>query len=82
MSQTIKLQKLLNNLWTAVDVCNEYGVTAMAVHLWRKRGLPALAIPGNDRPAIRFVPEDVKAWCKREDIHPVSAKTVRRKKAA
>lgn len=70
MTQTNRLQKQINGLWTAQEICERWGVTAMTVHLWRNRGLPALSIPGYARDAVRFVPEDVKNWTKRNDIQP------------
>jgi hypothetical protein len=40
----------------------------MAVHLWRDRGMPFITIPGHARDAVRFVPEDVKGWVKKQGI--------------
>lgn len=69
-----ELQKHLNGSWTAQDVCTEYGVTAMTVHLWRARGLPAIVIPGQKRPAIRFVPSEVKAWTRTNGVKTAKEK--------
>lgn len=68
MLETAKLQKLINGLWTAQDVCERWGVTAMTVHLWRDKGLPAVVIPGYARDAVRFVPADVRDWTKKNSI--------------
>lgn len=62
--RTAQLQRELRGLWTVQDVCERYGVTAMSVHLWRERGLPTLVLEGEKRPAIRFVPTDVREWRK------------------
>lgn len=74
MNNSEQLQKhlddILANTWTAQDVSQEYGVTAMTVHLWRARGLPVVVIPGTARPTVRFVKDEVRAWCKKQKIEP------------
>jgi hypothetical protein len=66
---TRQLQNQLRALWTTADVCRVLKVTSMTVITWRQtRGLPALEVPGSKRPAIRFVPNDVLAWAKRNDV--------------
>jgi hypothetical protein len=66
---TRQLQNQLRALWTTADVCRVLKVTSMTVITWRQtRGLPALEGPGSKRPAIRFVPNDVLAWAKRNDV--------------
>jgi len=63
------LQKQLNALWTVQDVCAEYGVTPMTVHLWRtNRSMPAVVINGHGRPAVRFVPAEVRKWAKDKGV--------------
>ena len=69
MTQTIILQQQLSELWTVNDICARYGVTKMTVFLWRRdRGLPAVVIEGEKRPSIRFVPDDVKAWARANNV--------------
>lgn len=71
---TRQLQNQLRALWTTADVCRVFKVTSMTVITWRQnRGLPALEVPGTKRPAIRFIPNEVLAWAKRNDvpIHPL-----------
>lgn len=66
---TRQLQNQLRALWTTADVCRVLKRTSMTVHTWRQtRGLPALEVPGSKRPAIRFVPDDVLAWAKKNDV--------------
>lgn len=65
-----QIQRQLDGLWTAQDVCAEYGVTAMTVHLWRAKGMPAVVIPGQKRPAIRFVRQEVQSWARTQGIRP------------
>jgi len=67
--RTSDLQKHINSLWTSDDVCAYFGVTPMTVYLWRQnRGLPALVFPGNARNAVRFVPDEVRAWAAKMGI--------------
>jgi len=66
---TRQLENQLRALWTTADVCRVLKRTSMTVHTWRQtRGLPALEVPGSKRPAIRFVPNDVYAWAKKNDV--------------
>lgn len=77
MTATNVLQKQLDGLlrqtWTAQDIRDRYHVTAMTVHLWRGRGLPAVVIPGTARPTVRFVKSDVIAWADQRGIKPRAA---------
>jgi hypothetical protein len=73
-----QLQNQLSDLWTAQDVCAYYGVTAMTVHLWRGRGLPAVVIPGHMRPAVRFLPSEVRAWAMHNGINKARERSVER----
>lgn len=76
MITTHQLQKQLEALWTTADVCSVLRRTSMTVHTWRQtRGLPALEVPGSKRPAIRFVPSDVYAWAKKNevDVYPLGS---------
>ena len=57
-----KLQKQLNKTWTAQDVAEFFNVCAMTVHNWRASGCPAIDIEGTNRPAVRFIPQEVEAW--------------------
>lgn len=69
MIATHQLQKQLQALWTTADVCRILRRTSMTVHTWRQtRGLPALEVPGSKRPAIRFVPDDVYAWARNNEV--------------
>lgn len=68
---TTALQKKLNSLWTVQQLCQKTkpSVTPMTIHLWRaNRGLPAVVIAGDKRPAIRFVPADIRRWAKRNQV--------------
>jgi hypothetical protein len=66
---TRQLQHQLRSLWTTNDVCRVLKRTSMTVHTWRQtRGLPAIEVPGSKRPAIRFVPDDVLAWAKKNQV--------------
>lgn len=75
---TLKLQKLVADLWTALDVAEQYNRTGMTVHLWREQGLPCVIIPGSSRDAVRFIKEDVVKWCKDHNISAAPIKRVRR----
>lgn len=74
--RTRDLQKQMDDLWTTRDLHLIFGREPMTIHLWRRKGLPAIVIPSDQRPAIRFVPVDVIAWAKKNNIK------VRRLKAA
>src|SRR5262245_13975406 len=67
--KTQRLQQELDSLWTMRDVCAALGRTAMTIHNWRRqKGLPSLNVPGDYRPAVRYVPEDVRRWAIANDI--------------
>lgn len=69
MTKTKKLQQEMEAVWTVGDVAERFRVTTMTIHNWREhRGLPALVIPGNGRPALRFIPHDVEVWAKANDV--------------
>jgi len=58
-----ELQATINRCWTISDLEKRFRVTGMTIHNWRNnRGLPAVVIKSETRPAIRFVPDDVRAW--------------------
>ena len=61
-AETKSLQKRVIRLQTARQLAKVHHVSEMAIHLWREKGLPCVVIPGTVRPAVRFVPEDVRAW--------------------
>lgn len=66
---TKELQTRLDDLWTMVDVCKVLRKTPMTIHNWRReKNLPAIEVPGNRRPAIRFSPDDVIRWAKLNNI--------------
>lgn len=75
--QTTAIQKQLNALWTAQDVAEHFNVTPMAIYLWRERGLPCVILPGTSRPAVRFVPADVREWTHKHGIKPKKIKRYR-----
>lgn len=63
------LQMKLDVLWTTQDLCSLFNKTGMTIGNWRKhRGLPCVVINGKQRPTIRFVPTDVLAWAKKQNI--------------
>ncbi len=67
------LQASLDRLLTINDLCEMFSVTSMTIHTWREtRDLPTIVIKGgpreNVRNAIRFHPEDVSKWAKREQL--------------
>ena len=67
--QSPALQKKLEGLWTTQDLVRRFRVTAMTIHQWRQaRDLPALVLEGEGRPAIRYVPEDVRAWAEAKKV--------------
>ena len=46
-----------------------FGKSSITLELWRKnKGLPFVVIPGDGRPAIRFVLADVLAWAKANSV--------------
>ena len=69
MTRTDKLQEAMTDMWTVDDVAERFGVTVVSVHNWRVLDdpIPALVIPGRGRPALRFVPDDVRAWATRNN---------------
>lgn len=69
MTTTKELQKSVSKCWTVQHLEKLFGCTSMTIHNWRRdRGLPAVVIPGDGRPALRFVPIDVIDWAKREQV--------------
>lgn len=67
--RTRRLQQQLTDLWTVEEVARKFGVTTMTIHNWRNdKGLPSIVIPGTDRPAVRFVPDDVRKWAREQKI--------------
>ena len=66
-----QLQKTLDQLMTAGQVRQSFQkpISAMTLHLWRRnKGLPTIVIPGDSRPAIRFLPAQVAEWARGEGI--------------
>lgn len=64
-----ELQRLLERCWTINDLSEVFRVSGMTIHNWRTfRGLPALVIPGDSRPALRFIPNEVLKWAKDNDV--------------
>lgn len=63
------LEKALSELLTIKQLCKMFRVSEMTVYTWKRyRGLPVITVPGDARPAIRFLPEEVRQWAKREGI--------------
>ena len=59
------LRQQLRTLWTTEEVAARFEVTTMTIHNWREKdGLPALTLPGAGRPAIRYIPDEVRQWAK------------------
>lgn len=68
-----RLEQTLATLWTIRDVSRAFGRTPMTINTWRRdRHLPSIEVPGDRRPAIRFIPEDVIKWAasNHEEIKP------------
>ena len=69
MTKTEELQKKLKDLWTMQDLERKFKRSPMTVYSWARRGdLPVVVIPGTARPTLRFVPEDVKKWAKKNGV--------------
>jgi len=63
--KTKRLQKELNACWTVQVMSSIFEVSTTTIHDWRRDlNLPAVVIPGESRPALRFVPSEVKVWAK------------------
>lgn len=67
------LQATLDQLLTVHDLCEMFSVSSMTIHTWRTtRGIPTIVIKGgpreNVRNAVRFHPEDIAKWAKRENL--------------
>lgn len=59
----------LSSLWTTADLCRLFDRTPMTITLWRRnKNLPTITIPGGLKPTVRFVPADVLAWAKANNI--------------
>ena len=64
-----ELQKVLERCWTINDMVERFKVSGMTIHNWRNyRNVPAVVIPGESRPALRFIPNEVIAWAKDHDV--------------
>ena len=64
-----KLEAALAELLTIKKLCKMFRVSEMTVYTWKRyRGLPFISVPSDARPAIRFLPQEVAAWAKREGI--------------
>lgn len=69
---TKELERAINKLWTTADVQRALGRSHQTIKTWRKDyNLPTVCIRGDAKPALRFVPEDVRAWARKYDL-PVS----------
>lgn len=67
--KTNYLQALMDETWTTTELARRARCTTMTIHTWRKKaGLPSIVIKGDSRPAVRFVPADVKAWARDQQI--------------
>ena len=50
---------------TVQDLCKRYKISQMTALNWRRRGCPAVVIPGYERTStVRYVPSEVKQWLK------------------
>lgn len=64
-----KLSSRLAGLWTIRDVAKAFGKTPMTINTWRReKEFPSVDVPGDKRPAVRFIPADVIAWAKLNNI--------------
>lgn len=65
------LQAKLDGLWSVGKLRRLFDVTGMTIHLWHTRQenpLPAIVIKGDGRDAIRFVPDEVRAWARKNGV--------------
>ncbi len=64
-----ELQRFLDKCWTINDMVEVFRVTSMTIFNWRKmRSLPTVEIQGDGRPALRFMPNEVTAWARKNGI--------------
>ena len=59
---------ICEDLLTIRDLVNAFDVTMMTVYNWRKKKkLPYVVIPGEEKPIIRFYPNEVEHWAEVHD---------------
>lgn len=76
-----RLQRLLKRCWTIQEVSQLFQVSRMTIHNWRAtKGFPDVVITGDARPALRFVPKDVLAWAKKNNVTTHQDKPIEGKK--
>jgi hypothetical protein len=64
-----KIQAQFNHLWTTQNLCRLFGCTPMTITNWRRnKDLPTIIIPGGLKPTVRFVPQDILRWARRNKI--------------
>ena len=70
-----KIQRALRGTITGDKICQDYSISPMTLHNWRKRGLPCIVIASGRRPAIRYVEEEVTEWVRLNRPQSYAAKT-------
>ena len=69
MATTKKLESEISRLWTVSDMERKFRVTYQTLKNWRRdKDLPTVCIRGEAKPALRFVPVDVRAWARQHGI--------------
>jgi len=62
--KTAALQKQLDRLITVKQAMYMFDVSQPTIQSWRDKGMPTVIVKSKERPAIRFVVDDIKAWAK------------------
>lgn len=64
MKRTAKeLNAQLEGLWTMREVCDRFQISEITLRSWRNKfGLPTVVLPSRLRDAVRFIPEEIRAW--------------------
>jgi hypothetical protein len=86
MKRTAKeLNAQLTGLWTMREVCDRFEISEITLRSWRNKfGLPTVVLPSRLRDAVRFIPEEIRAWMAQKGIPEKREPVARRllKKAA
>ena len=62
------IQDALLRAWSSQETARRLGVTTMTLFNWRLRDddpIPSLHIPGEKRNSVRFLPDEVRSWARR-----------------
>lgn len=67
--ETERLEREISKLWTAIDVQRVLRISHQTLQVWRRDyNLPTVCIRGDTRPALRFVPKDVRTWARQNNV--------------